>query len=189
MHQLIKFGKRIVQQGLTAAFFGNVSSREGDRIWISTTGSMLDELEHELVQVHVKDPGPDDSRASSDLVLHRAVYARTDAQYVFHGHSPYAVALSLINRAGDRLEPDDMESRHVLKGIPILDGNVSRADLAPVLAETLAGGPAAIVRGHGVFSGGTDPVGTFACLCAVEHACRVQYLVSLKRFLDSTVEL
>jgi len=43
------------------------------------------------------------------------------------------------------------------------------------------------VRGHGVFSGGADPVGTFACLSAVEHACRVQYLVNLKRSLDSMV--
>jgi len=188
MRQLIKFGKKIVEQGLTGAFFGNVSRREGDRIWISTTGSMLDDLEHDLVQVHVKDAGPEDSRASSDLVLHRAVYARTKAHYVFHGHPTYSVALSLINKAGDRLEPDDMESRHALKGIPILDGDVSREELAPVLAETLADTPAAIVRGHGVFSGGADPVGTFACLCAVEHACRVQYLVSMKRSMDSAVK-
>ena len=185
MHELIKFGRKIVQQGLTGSFFGNVSAREGEQLWISTTGSMLDELEHDLVQIHVKDPGPDDSRASSDLILHRAVYAGTAARYVFHGHAPYSVVLSLLHSAGDRLRPDDMESRHMLKGIPVLDGDASRAELAPVLAETLADTPAAIVRGHGVFSRGADPVETFASLCAVEHACRVQYLVGMRNALDS----
>jgi len=184
MHDLIKFGKKIVRQHLAGAFFGNVSAREDEQMWISTTGSMLDELEHDLVQVHVKNPGPLDSRASSDLILHRAVYAGTAARYVFHGHPLYSVVLSLLHRAGDLLTPDDMESRHLLKGIPILDGDASREELAPLLAKALLDTSAAVVRGHGVFARGANPVETFACLCAVEHACRILYLVNVRNSLS-----
>jgi hypothetical protein len=38
------FGRKIVQAGLTASRFGNISVRVGDQVFITCTGSMLDEI-------------------------------------------------------------------------------------------------------------------------------------------------
>lgn len=75
MQELIKYGKKIVEAGLAHSHFGNVSKRIGDRILISTTGSMLDELEGQIVTVPVYSAAPDalDVIASTEVNVHPAI--------------------------------------------------------------------------------------------------------------------
>ncbi|MGB3477568.1 MAG: class II aldolase/adducin family protein, partial [bacterium] len=90
LQELVDWGRRIVQAGLDHSHYGNISKRVGDRILISATHSMLDNLEDDIVEVSLAGPSPLDEKASMELPMHRAIYRDTDAQAVIHGHTPYA---------------------------------------------------------------------------------------------------
>jgi L-fuculose-phosphate aldolase len=76
--EIARFGKKLVISGLTSSRFGNISLLEGDKIIITCTGSMLDELEERLVvEVDLSRPCDQDKIASSETCVHRAVYQST----------------------------------------------------------------------------------------------------------------
>ena len=50
--EISRLGKKLIQAGLTSSRFGNISLLDGDKILITCTGSMLDELdESQIVRV------------------------------------------------------------------------------------------------------------------------------------------
>ncbi|HDS44883.1 MAG TPA: aldolase [Methanomicrobia archaeon] len=185
MEELIKYGKKIVAAGLAHAHFGNVSKRVGDQMLISTTGSMLDELDGQIVTVPVDPATPDelDVIASTEVNVHRAIYRTTSALAILHGHSNYAVAISMLFEPGEQLVPDDSESLYVLHEIPIVRGGVGSAELARNASDALRDHKGIIVQGHGVFARGATVDEAFVVLSSVEHACMVMYLVYLAKRL------
>lgn len=89
---LVHYARLAVDRGLTAGPGGNVSAREGRRIWIKPTGFALDELTtRRLVAVDLetgkyRSPLP----PTTELPMHLAIYrARPDVQAVFHLHPPW----------------------------------------------------------------------------------------------------
>ncbi|OFV67449.1 MAG: fructose-bisphosphate aldolase [Candidatus Syntrophoarchaeum caldarius] len=179
MEELIKYGRKMVISGLVDSHFGNVSKRIGDRMQISTTGSMLDELEGEIISVPIDPSIPDemDVIASSEVNLHRKVYEKTSALAILHGHSRYAVALSMIYGKGNLIVPEDSESLYLLHEIPVVGGGVGSDELAEAVADALKDHKAAIAEGHGTFARGSTVDEAFVILSSVEHACCVKYLV------------
>ncbi|MDD1757126.1 MAG: class II aldolase/adducin family protein, partial [Methanotrichaceae archaeon] len=78
-------GKKIVQSGLTRSRFGNMSILFGEKILITKTGSMLDELdENQIIEVDLSGPCSRDKQASTETCVHRAIYVETDAQAIIH---------------------------------------------------------------------------------------------------------
>ncbi|MFZ5995064.1 MAG: aldolase [Thermodesulfobacteriota bacterium] len=179
MEELIKYGKKMVAQRLAHSHFGNVSKRIGDRILISTTGSMLDELEGQIVEVSLSGPSSLDMIASTELVVHREIYKGTSALAILHGHSEFAVVLSLLYPAGTELRPEDSESVYLLHEIPIVQGGVGSRGLAQSAAAALCDHKAVLVRGHGVFARGNTVDEAFVVLSSVEHSCQVKYFTDL----------
>ncbi|VVB68336.1 Uncharacterised protein [uncultured archaeon] len=47
--EIARFGKKVVAAGLTNSRFGNISICSGEKIHITCTGSMLDELDQSLI--------------------------------------------------------------------------------------------------------------------------------------------
>jgi len=182
MEELIKYGRKMVASGLVDSHFGNVSKRIGDRMQISTTGSMLDELESEIVSVPIDPSLPDemDVIASSEVNLHRKVYEKTSALAILHGHSRYAVALSMIHGTGNLIVPEDSESLYLLHEIPVVGGGVGSDELAESVADALKDHKAVIAEGHGTFARGSTVDEAFVVLSSVEHACCVKYLVDIR---------
>jgi L-fuculose-phosphate aldolase len=186
--ELARFGAKAVEIGLVHAHFGNVSARVGDRLLISRSGSMLDELEpNGIVEVELDRPTAFDIVASSETVVHRRVYQETSALAILHVHSPYAVAVSLMARAGDRIVPEDSESRYFLHEIPIIEAGVGSTELARSAAEALSQHRGLIVRGHGSFAVGKIVEEAFVHACSLEHACKVLYLTRMGRAAGLTV--
>ncbi len=186
MQELVKYGKKIVAAGLAHSHFGNVSKRVGDQMLISTTGSMLDELEGQIVTVPADPASPDelDVIASTEVNVHRAIYKETSALAILHGHSNYAVALSMLCKPGELIVPEDSESLYVLHEIPVIRGGVGSEELARNAAAALRDHKGAIVQGHGTFARGATVDEAFVVLSSIEHACRVKYLVDVaKRFV------
>jgi L-fuculose-phosphate aldolase len=88
----------MVSARLVVGTAGNISARVGDRVAITPSGLDYGSLRPELVGLHALDGAPVDAplAPSSELPLHLAVYAATDAGAVVHTHSPAATAVSLL---------------------------------------------------------------------------------------------
>jgi L-fuculose-phosphate aldolase len=169
-------GRKVTSAGLTSSRFGNISKLQGDTILITCTGSMLDELdESQVVEVDLAGPCPLDKTASSETCVHRAIYQCTSARAVIHTHSPYAVALSMIEM--DSLAPVDSEGKNFLGAMPIVDGLFGSNELAKNVSAALCCHAACIARGHGVFAAGGSLTEAYTVACMAEHSSQVRYLV------------
>jgi len=181
--ELIHYGKKIVAAGLADSHFGNVSKRVGDKMLISTTGSMLDELEGQIVEVPIYEKSSIDMVASVSIKTHRLIYQRTSALAVLHGHPKFCVIISLLYDDVDVIKPEDMESEYMLHEIPIVEGREGTDELAENVSNALADHKAVIIRGHGAFTRGQTVDEAFVYLSSVEHACMVKYFTDIGRWI------
>lgn len=182
-----RFGKKLVLSGLTSSRFGNISLWQEGRIFITTTGSMLDELDEGMVvMVDLSAPCDLDRIASSETCVHRAIYQRTENMAIIHTHSPYAVALSLLEL--DAIDPIDSEGRIFLGSMPIVEGSFGTDELARAASSALQDHKACVARGHGVFAAGKSLCDAYTAACMAEHSAQVRYLVKAypgEKFISS----
>lgn len=180
--EICKFGKKAVEHGLVSSHFGNISVRVGESMYITRSGSMLDELsEKDIVKVPISGSSPVDLIASSELKVHRMIYQNTSAMAIFHTHSPFAVVISIDH---DEITPYDSEGQYFLHTIPVVTGGIGTEELGKNLAEALKRRRAAIAKGHGVFAIGKMLEEAFVNACMVEHSCKVIYYYSVKKLLE-----
>jgi len=185
--EIARFGKKLVSSGLTSSRFGNISLLREGRIFITCTGSMLDELEERsVVEVDLRGPCDQDSVASSETCVHRAIYQNTANMAIIHTHSPYAVALSLLEQ--NNVVPLDSEGLLFLGTMPIVDGQIGTNALAMAASSALKTHKACIARGHGVFAAGNSISDAYTAACMAEHSAQVRYLVKAypgEKFISS----
>ncbi len=176
---LIEAGSATVAHGLVDSYFGNISYLHEGVLYISQTGSSLDELAGRI------DPCPLDGSstagltASSELSAHLETLRRTDARGILHGHPPFCVILSLDcdqthcpNKG--RCHLDCKHPRRAC-GVPIVPGEVGTGPygLCNTLPPALEKAPAAIVYGHGLFATARNDFNeAFATLLHTEQECR-----------------
>jgi L-fuculose-phosphate aldolase len=173
-----RFGQKIVAYGLTSSRFGNISTLHKDKILITKTGSMLDELDHtQIVEVNLKGPCSEDTLASSETCVHRAIYQSTSAQSVIHTHSPYAVALSLIE--ADLIVPIDSEGKHFLGPMPIVEAKFGSEELATKVSGALKSHNVCLAKGHGLFAIGQNMAESYTMACMAEHSSQISYLIKI----------
>lgn len=176
--EMARFGRKLVASGLTSSRFGNISLCLGDKMLITCTGSMLDDLvEKQIVEVDALKTCQMDSLASSETCVHRAIYQFTSAKAIIHTHSPYAVALSLIEQ--DLIEPIDSEGLAFLGSMPIVLGYMGSFELARNVASSLQDYKACLARGHGVFASGGSLTEAYTAASMAEHSSKVKYLVDV----------
>lgn len=99
---VVRYGRAMVEAGLTTGTGGNVSCRsaDGDRVAISPSGVPYGALEpREVVVVDLAGERVEgDCQPSSELGFHLALYRhRTDVGGVVHTHSVYATTLACLN--------------------------------------------------------------------------------------------
>jgi ribulose-5-phosphate 4-epimerase/fuculose-1-phosphate aldolase len=183
VHQAIcEAGRLTVDHGLVDSFFGNVSYRHRDTLYISQTSSSLDELEGCI------DPCPLDGSscaaitASSELSAHRQVVLCTGMNAVLHGHPKFAVIISMdCAKKYCELEGQchiKCPEKRFIGDFPIVSGEVGTGPhgLCNTVPAAMEGGRGVIVYGHGVFTvGGDDFNEAFANLLAIESRCRETY--------------
>ncbi len=184
---IIEAGKYTVDYGLVDSYFGNISYRMGETIYISQTGSSLDELAGCI------DPCPMDGTscagvtASSELVAHSEIFLRTDNLAILHGHPKFSVILSMDCDVLDcpnrkRCHIKCAEDRYV-GDIPIVPGEVGTGPtgLNNTLPPAIKGRRGAIVWGHGLFTVAHDDFNeAFKHLLDIENMCRDEYFRRVK---------
>jgi len=176
--EISRFGNKTVSSGLTSSRFGNISVIRGNAIIITRTGSMLDELDqNNLVEVDLQGPCPLDELASTETCVHRAIYQSTSALAVIHTHSPFAVALSLIEE--NVIEPIDSEGLHFMGPIHVVEAGFGSQELAIEVSKILSSSQVCIAKGHGVFASGQSLDEAYTMACMAEHSSKVRYLVKI----------
>lgn len=166
-------------EGHGDGYLGHVSARlPGETYLMKPSPLGLEEVRPEDLAVadwqgrKVEGPYP----LHGELPIHTEVYrARPDVGAVIHTHPPHATALAAT---GEGLVPVNHDGAPFCEGVPvygdatlIVDAGQGRA-----MAAALAGGPAVLLKNHGIVTvGRTLPEALFHAL-SLERAARVQLL-------------
>jgi len=166
-------GRDIYLGHLTSSHGGNMSVREGDRIFITRKGSMLGRLSSRDVVWTELTACELDAGCSREIVVHRAIYLATDARAIVHAHPVHTIWRSLID---DSIMPIDSESRYVFgDSVPVVSAaeTVASAEAAEKLSEELREAKISVLRSHGPFSKGATLEEAFYHVSALEASCEI----------------
>ncbi len=181
--EMARVGRLTVMNGMVDSYFGNISYLMDDTLYISQTGSSLDELEGTI------DPYPLDGSscagitASSELTAHLRILETTGKRAILHGHPKFSVIMSLDCRVEDcdgagrcHLECPKMRT---IGDVPIVSGEVGtgRYGLCNTVPEAMVGNRGVIVYGHGLFTvGQTDLDEPLNNLLDIERLCLDEFV-------------
>ena len=177
--EISKIGKKLVDHGLVESHFGNISVRIGNKMLITRSGSALDEItENSVVEVELEGTSGLDLIASSEAIVHRAIYKDTSALAIIHAHCQFAVTLSLLadfDSDSDSIVPVDSEGQYFLHEVPIVKGGIGTPELAKNTARALAEHKGAIIYSHGTFATGKILEEAYVVTTQIEHSCAIKY--------------
>lgn len=172
-------GRYTVERGLVDSFFGNISARAAELIYISQTAASLDELKGCIDPVPTDNSSTTGITASSELLAHRKIFEASGARVILHGHPKFAVVMSMLCEAKDCPIKDcwrDCPHVRLLGGTPVVAGEIGAGGLAKRVPPVIGATGSAIVYGHGVFTIGREGFGeAFAAMVEVENFCRAEY--------------
>jgi len=185
---MIEAGKRTIDCRMVDSYFGNISYRLDDRIYISQTASSLDELAGCIDACPVDGSSCAGITASSEFTAHKEILSNTENRAILHGHPKFSVILSMICEKEtcdqkDRCHITCPEKRFI-RDIPIVPGEVGTGPtgLCHTLPPALAGARGALVYGHGLFTIGKDDFQeAFGNLLQIERMCMEEYERKLRK--------
>ena len=187
---MIEAGKHTVDFGLVDSYFGNISYRLNDIVYISQTGSSLDELAGCIDPCPLDDSSCAGITASSELTAHNEIFLRTDKRAILHGHPKFAVILSMDCDAEDCPIRGQCHIKctreRFIRDIPIVPGEVGTGPtgLCNTLPPAIRGNRGAIVWGHGLFTTGNNDFNeAFKHLLDIENMCRTLYIERIQHLL------
>jgi ribulose-5-phosphate 4-epimerase/fuculose-1-phosphate aldolase len=179
LDEMARTGRYTVERGLVDSFFGNISCRLGEMLYISQTASSLDELAGCIDPVPFTNRSTTGITASSELAAHRRIYETSDALTILHGHPKFAVVMSMLCDVSDCPVVDcwkDCQKVRILGGTPVVAGEIGAGGLAKRVPPVIGGPGRALVYGHGVFTiGRRNFEEAFRSMVEVENWCRDEY--------------
>ncbi|MBU4132199.1 MAG: class II aldolase/adducin family protein [Proteobacteria bacterium] len=188
---IVQAGRKTVEYGLVDSYFGNISYCRNNILYISQTGSSLDELEGCIDPVCLDGSSSAGLTASSELTAHIQTIAQTGCRAILHGHPKFSVILSMACDPAEKAACRHREHCHTrcpqkraIGRIPIVPGEVGTGPtgLCNTLPPAFGTSNHAIVYGHGVFTlGMNDFSQAFATLLEVESTCRNAYWDKVRR--------
>jgi L-fuculose-phosphate aldolase len=171
--EVVETCRRAVEDRLVIGTAGNVSVRVGDLVAVTPSGLDYGDLTPELVGVHNLDGTAVEAplKPTSELPMHLAVYAATDAKAVVHTHSVAAAALSVL--------VDEVPPVHYY--LALLGGRVLVApyrpfgsdELATALIDALGDRHACLLGNHGAVTTGDDLAQAYQRAGFLEWVCEV----------------
>lgn len=167
------------REGLVVKNLGNMSARDGDKVYITPTSIPYEVLKLEqLVTIGLDGQHLDGPlHASSERRVHQAIYkARSDVRAIVHTHSVYATAWSFLEK------PLDLGTEELSYYV---NGSVATAEFAPAgtdelgenAAEALTGKQAVLLAKHGVVAVGKTLEEAFNNALIVERQAHIAWLL------------
>ena len=173
LEEFRRIGKYMFQERLVDSHGGNMSIRQGDKIFITRKGVMLGDLkEGDIVEAEITQKESDDL-ASSSLAAHRAVYKQSSAQAIIHAHPANAIAISITD---NKVVPQDAEGLGLYKAAPIVRvrGGVGSEETVRLLPSFLGReNVIAMLKSHGSFATGKTLEEAYKFTSALENSCRI----------------
>lgn len=180
LDEMERVGRYTVERGLVDSFFGNISCRTDDLIYISQTASSLDELAGCIDPVPFRTTSTTGITASSELAAHRRIYETCDAGVILHGHPKLSVVMSMLCEEKNCPITDcwkECDRVRIIGGTPVVAGEIGAGGLAKRVPPVIGVPGRALVYGHGVFTlGRKDFAEAFLAMLEVENWCRAEYL-------------
>jgi L-fuculose-phosphate aldolase len=172
-------GHDLYASGAVSSHGGNLSARLGDdRMLITRTGSMIGHLQpSDVIETTLVDTGDAaDALCSVELVVHRAIYAATDARAIVHAHAIHTVTRSFFE---DAIVPPDSESMLRLVEVPVVTSEklVGSPEAAAKLAAALVDRRVAVLRAHGPFAKGASLEDAYQAVSCLEASCMMLNLL------------
>lgn len=184
-------GRRLVESGLIARTWGNVSCRISDTHFVITPSGRdyLTLQPEEIVEVAIADLSYQGSlKPSSEKGVHAEVYKlHPEVNFVIHTHQDHASSVSVLG----------MDSVRVANAFPLLKGEVIcaqyglpgtkklRKGVSAALARSK--GKAVIMKNHGALCFGADYEETFQVAKELENACEQFILDQFHKIGDNTI--
>ena len=172
---LVRHYRWLRQYGYNDSHSGNLSVRDGDRLWVTPTGACADTLTvNDLVACPVHGEPPRD--ASSDTPLHQATYRLNPTLgAVMHSHGAHTIALTMN---GEDYRPVDFEGQYYFDVIPVIRIDYARyfEEAADRVPPVLAKHPVTVVRGHGVYAAAANLNLAYKWTCSLELSARTDWL-------------
>jgi L-fuculose-phosphate aldolase len=171
--QFAQVGRDLFVSGAISSHGGNMSVRVGDMMLITRRGSMLGRLQEEdIIETSLEADDSEVALASTEIVVHRAIYAATNALAVVHGHPVHTIARSLVE---DEIVPIESEASYLLHKVPVyaLPLTAGSSEVADVVSAGLKEYKCVVLRGHGPFAIGTVLEEAFQWVSTLEAACQV----------------
>jgi L-fuculose-phosphate aldolase len=150
-----------------------MSVRLGDKVVIKRRGAMLGRLKpHDLIETGLYKPDSGVILASTELIVHRAIYLSTPALAVIHAHPRTAIALSLSR---EEIVPIDVEGSYLLKKVPVIEVEFASGspEMAQAIADALKEYKIVMLRGHGCFSTGQTLEEAFQWVTVLEESSQI----------------
>ena len=184
--QIIRAGKELLDAGLIARTWGNISARiSATQFLVTPSGRAYDSLKPEdIVLVNIADgkvpKGVETIKPSSEKGVHAAVYRqRPGVNFVIHTHQDYATAISILGRqfrlknvkpeAKKVLGPFIPTARYALSSTKALESHVITSIRKYPQAKSV------LLRNHGTVCMGADYDDAFAIARTLEEICRMKY--------------
>jgi L-fuculose-phosphate aldolase len=186
LRQFQEIGRDLYVAGLVSSHGGNLSVRFGDRIIIKRRGAMLGRLrEVDLVDTGLEKADSGVMLASTELVVHRAIYLATPALAIVHAHPRIAIAFTLSR---DEIVPIDNEGSYLLHKVPVVAAEFASgsAEMVERLPAALQEYKIAMLRGHGCFAIGQTLDEAFQWVSCLEESCQI--IVAAKTIDEPFVE-
>ena len=171
--QFQEIGRDLYVADLVSSHGGNISVRFGDRLIIKRRGAMLGRLrEEDLIETGLEKTDSAVMLASTELIVHRAIYLATRALAVVHAHPRTAIALSLSR---EEIVPIDNEASYLLHKVPVVAAEFASGspELVEKVPAALQQYKIAMLRGHGCFSVGQTLDEAFQWVSCLEEACQI----------------
>ncbi len=183
IEEIIFTGKVLYEEKLVNSHAGNISVREGDYLYITKTGKMLGFLkEEDIIKLPIYKETKEDKIASSELIVHRAIYRNSDFNAIIHAHPLYATALTFF--LDKEFTPIDNEGKLFIGSVPII--NVENASGSLELADSLVNrikktsSEVYLVKKHGSFVCSKNLNYALKLTSDLEFCGKIYYLVKIK---------
>lgn len=171
---IVEVGRRLYARGLIAGNEGNVSVREGDRLYVTPAGVCKGFLHPEdIVTTDFEGRPAGGGRASTEVLMHAAVYrCRSDARAVVHAHPPTATGFAVAGIPLDR--PLIAEAVVTLGPVPVIPyGMPSTADLARNVEAAICDAHGLLLANHGALTVGDSVYRAWERMETLEQLARV----------------
>lgn len=193
LERLCEAAESFYGRGYAFGSTGNISLREGARVWITPTGKPLKGLRPEqLACVSLGGESLNENRPSKEFPFHLAVYnRREDARAVVHLHAAYSVALSCLDSFDPESPLPPLTPYYFMRVAPLAVLPYFRPGsegLAAAVGDAAARHNCMLLRNHGTVCAGTSLPEAVDRTEELEQTARLYFILRGERTRHLTPE-